>query len=119
MSPPPAPSSTTPLAPYRHMVLFGFEADASPTARADLLTAFRALVSDLSGLVLTYEEGTNVNDEGLDDGLTHIFFMTFADAPAFQAYKVHPAHVAFVKSLAGVVAKATVLDWTAAAPTTV
>lgn len=105
------------MAPYRHIVLFRFEADATPTSRADTLTALRALVSELSSLVLTYEEGTNVNDEGLDDGLTHIFFMSFADAAAFQAYKVHPVHVAFVKSLSGVVAKATVLDWTTA-PTT-
>lgn len=117
MSPPPVPSQATPLAPYRHIVLFRFEADASASARADILAAFRVLVSELSALVLTYEEGTNVNDEGLDDGLTHIFFMSFADAAAFQAYKVHPAHVTFVESLAGVVAKATVFDWTAA-PTT-
>ncbi|GAB0496681.1 hypothetical protein MMPV_007995 [Pyropia vietnamensis] len=118
MSPVPASSTTTPLAPYRHIVLFRFEADATPTSKADALTAFRALVSELSSLVLTYEEGTNVSDEGLDDGLTHIFFMSFADAAAFQVYKVHPMHVAFVKSLAGVVAKATVVDWTASPTTT-
>ncbi|OSX73829.1 hypothetical protein BU14_0325s0008 [Porphyra umbilicalis] len=115
MALPPPPSGDTPLAPYRHIVLFRFANDASPAAIANLKTAFRALVTSLGALVLTFEAGVNVNDEGLDGGLTDIFFMSFADAASFEAYKMHPEHVAFVKSLEGVVAQATVLDWTSSA----
>ncbi|WP_341676874.1 Dabb family protein [Niveibacterium sp. SC-1] len=93
----------------RHIVLFRFEAESSPAARAALITAFRALPA-LIAEVRAFEEGPNLSPEGLGQGFDHAFVMRFADAPARDAYLAHPAHQAFVAQTRGVVAQALVFD---------
>ena len=61
------------------------------------------------------EWGTNVSPEGLDQGFTHIFTLTFASKDALERLYLHePAHQEFVAMLGGVLEKALVVDYVAA-----
>ncbi len=82
----------------RHVVLLSFRAD-SPQARIrEIEAAFAALEHLVPGIV-DLEWGTNESPEGLDQGFTHGFLVTFEDAAARDAYLTHPVHLAFGESL--------------------
>ena len=64
-------------------------------------------------LVKDYEVRKVLWQEGLQQGLTHCFFLTFHSDADRDAYLVHPAHKAFGKVLGGKASAVTVLDyWT-------
>jgi hypothetical protein len=42
--------------------------------------------------ILDYSWGANNSPEGLSQGFTHAFVMTFRDVAARDAYLPHPAH---------------------------
>ncbi len=48
-------------------------------------------------LIVAFEWGTNVSPEGLAQGYTHCFQLTFANEADRDAYLVHPAHREFVE----------------------
>jgi len=96
----------------RHVVLFQFKADTTPTQVKEIEDAFRALPSKIHGIA-GYEWGTNVSPENLNQGFTHCFFLTFHSAAARDAYLPHPAHKAFGAMLKDKLEKALVVDyWT-------
>jgi len=94
----------------RHVVLFSFKDDASYDDVDAIVTGFAALPSSIPGIT-AYEWGTNVSPEGLNDGFTHCFTLTFAQAEDRDAYLVHPAHQRFVEMLKPSLAKSLVLDY--------
>ena len=94
----------------RHVVLFSFKNDASYDDVDAIVTGFAALPSSIPGIT-AYEWGTNVSLEGLNDGFTHCFTLTFASAEDRDAYIVHPAHRRFVEMLKPSLAKSLVLDY--------
>jgi hypothetical protein len=95
----------------RHVVLFAFTDDAGGRIDA-IVDAFGALPAAIPAIA-TYEWGTNVSPEGLNDGFTHCFTLTFVTEQDRDAYLVHPAHQAFVATLDGALARSLVLDyWT-------
>ena len=94
----------------RHVVLFAFQATADRTAVAEAEAAFAQLPRQID-LIRDYEWGTNVSPEGIAQGFTHCFLLTFASAADRDAYLVHPAHQAFVASLQPVLEKALVIDY--------
>ncbi len=96
----------------RHVVLFKFKDDARPEQIREVESEFRALKSRIPG-VLSLEWGTNVSPEGLNQGFTHCFFVSFADAKARDAYLPHEAHQNFVKILRPVLDKVLVVDYVA------
>lgn len=97
--------------PYRHVVLFQFKADASPEAVKEIEKEFVALKSKIS-TVVSLEWGKNVSPEGLNDGLTHAFFVTFASKEDIEKTYLHaPAHEAFVAKLKPLLEKAVVVDY--------
>lgn len=103
--------STTMTKPYRHVVLFQFKADASPEAVKNIEKEFVALKDKISAVV-SLEWGKNVSPEGLNDGLTHAFFVTFANKEAIEKnYLHHPAHEEFVSKLKPLLEKAVVVDY--------
>jgi hypothetical protein len=56
-----------------------------------------------------------VSPEGLDQGFTHIFTLTFASKEALEKSYLHePAHQEFVAMLGDVLEKALVVDYNAA-----
>lgn len=96
----------------RHVVLFSFKDDASYDAVDQVVADFAQLPGQIPDIV-SYEWGTNVSPEGLNDGFTHCFTLTFASNEDRDAYIVHPAHEAFVKTLGASLARSLVLDyWT-------
>jgi GTP diphosphokinase / guanosine-3',5'-bis(diphosphate) 3'-diphosphatase len=100
--------ASTPL--LRHIVLFKFNPEATPAQIAAIEEGFRALPSAIP-LIRAFEWGRDNSPEGLSQGFTHSFVLTFASEADRDAYLPHPAHQAFVATLNGVLAGALVVDY--------
>jgi hypothetical protein len=94
----------------RHVVLFKFTDSTSSEDVKKVENAFSALQGKIS-LIKGYEWGTNSSPEGLNQGLTHCFFVSFASDKDRDDYLVHPEHVAFVEVLKPHLDKVTVIDY--------
>jgi len=96
----------------RHVVLFSFKEESSPSDIAKVEEAFIAL-QDKIPQIKDFEWGTNNSPEGLNKGLTHCFFVTFESEEAREVYLPHPEHKAFVDVLSPHLEEVTVVDyWT-------
>ena len=61
-------------------------------------SAFDAFIAALpSGMVVSYESGAQMSQEGLSKGLQRCFLITFPDVAARDAYLPHPIHTDFVE----------------------
>ena len=96
----------------RHVVLFQFKENSSPEDVKKIEDAFRALPSKIP-TVVDFEWGTNNSPEGLADGFTHCFFVTFKDDAGRDVYLPHPAHKEFVSVLKPHLEKVLVIDYVA------
>lgn len=99
-------------APYRHVVLFKFQDSATPEQVKAIETAFGELAKKID-TVKGYEWGTNVSPEGLNEGFTHCFLVTFADKDGLNVYLPHAEHQAFVAKLKPLLDKVCVVDFVA------
>lgn len=100
-------------APYRHVVLFQFKPETPAATVQAIETAFHKLCTELP-LVAGFEWGLNSSPEGLDQGFTHCFLVTFASPKERDQYLPHPAHQKFVKDhVEPNVAKVCVVDYEA------
>lgn len=97
---------------YRHVVFFKFKAEASAEAVREIEQAFVALSRKVE-TVTGFEWGTNVSPEGLNDGFTHCFLVTFKDKAGLEVYLPHPEHEAFVAKLKPLLDKVCVVDYVA------
>jgi hypothetical protein len=96
----------------RHVVLFGFKATSKPEEVQAVIDAFIALPSQISE-IKGFEWGTNSSPEGLNQGLTHAFTLTFHSNADRDAYLPHPAHKTFGGIVGPHLDKVTVVDyWT-------
>lgn len=96
----------------RHVVLFGFKETSKPEEVQAVIDAFIALPSQISE-IKGFEWGTNSSPEGLNQGLTHAFTLTFHSNADRDVYLPHPAHQAFVGIVGPHLDKVTVVDyWT-------
>lgn len=94
----------------RHVVLFQFK-DGTPAENVrQIENAFRAL-PDKIDVIQDFEWGTDVSVEGLAEGFTHCFFVTFASEADRDAYLPHPDHTAFGTVLHPHLEKVLVLDY--------
>ncbi len=94
----------------RHVVLCAFR----PELTTDEVDAVVAQFADLAATVpsvQSLEHGPNVSPEGLNDGFSHAFTVTFADAAARDEYLVDPVHLAFVEVLKPALARILVVDY--------
>lgn len=94
----------------RHIVLFSFKDTANPEQVGAIEQAFCALPDAIPGII-DFEWGTNVSPEGLAQGLTHCFLVTFRNEEDRDAYLPHPAHQEFVKKLKPILDKVLVIDF--------
>jgi hypothetical protein len=94
----------------RHVVIFKFKDSASVADVKKVVDAFRELPSKVPA-VAEFEFGINNSPEGLADGFTHCFFITFKSEKDREAYLPHPAHSAFVEVLKPHLDKALVFDY--------
>ena len=97
-------------APLRHVVMFKFKDATSPEQVEKIVAEFKNLPKKISG-IQEFEYGTNNSPEGLSEGLTHVFLVTFKSEKDRDAYLPHAAHTAFVDILKPHLEKAVVLDY--------
>ena len=96
----------------RHVVLFRFKEDAKAKDIKAVEEAFAALPGKVDE-IYDFEWGTDVSVEGLADGFTHCFVVTFKSEADRAKYLPHPAHKAFVELIGPVLDKPFVIDyWT-------
>jgi len=94
----------------RHVVMLQFKGTSSDADVQSVVDAFRELPSKVKQIA-DFEYGTENSPEGLADGLTHIFLVTFNSEADRAAYLPHPAHLAFVEVLKPHLEKVTVVDY--------
>ncbi len=94
----------------RHVVIFKFKDSSSEADIKKVVDAFRELPSKIPA-VAEFEFGTNNSPEGLNEGFTHCFLITFKSEKDREAYLPHPAHAAFVEVLKPHLDKALVVDY--------
>ena len=94
-----------------HLVLFKIKKSATPAQIERMFADLAGLKGRIPGL-LSFAGGKYSSPEGLNQGYTHGFAMTFRDAKARDVYLPHPEHEAVKETilplldggLAGVVA---------------
>lgn len=96
--------------PVFHVVHFKFKADAAPEAVKKVEVEFAALKQKIE-VVQTLDWGTNISPEGLSDGFTHCWVVTFKNEKDRDIYLHHAAHTAFVEVLKLVIEKPLVVDF--------
>ena len=94
----------------RHVVLFKFKDDTDSAAIKNAEEAFLALPNKIPE-ILAFEWGINNSPEGLNKGLTHCYLLTFATEEDRAVYLPHPDHIAFGKTLDGILEDVTVIDY--------
>lgn len=100
------------LGKLRHVVLFKFKDDTTKEQVKKIEDEFRALPAKIPEIV-DFEWGTNNSPEGLEEGLTHCFLVTFKDAKGRAAYLPHKEHKKFVAILRPRLDKVVVVDYVA------
>lgn len=94
----------------RHAVLFKFKDSASPADIKKVEAAFRALPGQIPE-IKNLEWGINNSPENLNQGFTHLFFLSFESEAGRAVYLPHPAHKAFGKVLGPHLDKVLVVDY--------
>ena len=83
----------------RHVVVFKYTPEATSEDIQRITDAFRELQYKIEGIT-HFEYGVNNSPEGLDQGFSHIYQLTFTDVAARDAYLPHPEHAKFGQLLA-------------------
>ena len=94
----------------RHLVLFGFRSGVDTAQRDEIVRRFAILREEVPGIE-AFERGVNCSPEGLNNGLTHCFNLTFASEAARDVYLHHSNHVAFAEWVRPFVESVTVIDY--------
>ena len=97
---------------YRHVVAFKFK-DTTTDAQIKQIVEDFGKLQDAIPEIIAFEHGTNVSPEGLDQGFTHVFLVTFNDKASLDVYLPHPAHKAFVEKLLPLLEQPFVVDYVA------
>ena len=75
----------------KHMVILKFKPSVTQETIDDIFRQLADLQNKIGG-IMDYSGGPYSSGEGLNDGYTHGFCMTFSDAAARDAYLPHPDH---------------------------
>ncbi|WP_145304837.1 Dabb family protein [Crateriforma conspicua] len=94
----------------RHVVMFKFKDSSSDSDVQSVVDAFRALPKRIPEIA-DFEYGTNNSPEGLNEGLTHCFLVSFKSEEDREKYLPHPAHKEFVGVLKPHLDKVVVIDY--------
>ena len=94
----------------RHVVMFQFKPTSSEEDIQTVVAAFQKLPEQIPQIV-GFEFGTNNSPEGLDNGFTHCFLLSFANEADRAVYLPHPAHAAFGKVLKPHLERVLVVDY--------
>ncbi|WP_233148473.1 Dabb family protein [Rhodopirellula sp. MGV] len=108
-----AENESSPVKPtglLRHAVFLDFKDSASEADVQSVVDAFVALPSKIDSIV-DLQYGVNNSPEGLDDGYTHCFLLSFKDEAGRAKYLPHPAHKEFGNVLRPHMENAFVVDY--------
>lgn len=105
-----ASAKEDPVRVLRHVVMFKFKDETSDADVKKVVDAFRGLKGKIPEIA-AFEYGTDNSPEGLADGFTHCFLITFRSEDARAVYLPHPAHKAFVDVLKPHLDKVQVIDY--------
>lgn len=94
----------------RHVVLFSWKDDTPQSKITEIESAFAFLPSKIKEIEY-FEWGTDISIEGLTQGFTHCFLVTFRSEEDRNTYLPHPEHQAFVKLAKPFIQNALVLDY--------
>jgi hypothetical protein len=94
----------------RHVVLLKFKDSVPPDKVKQLEDGFRALPGKID-TIIDFEWGKDVSVEGLSQGFTHCFRVTFNDPRGRAAYLPHAAHKEFVTAIRPNLEKVLVVDY--------
>ena len=94
----------------RHIVMFKFKETSSKEDIQKVVDGFRSLKVSIPQ-VAAFEHGTNNSPEGLADGFTHCFLVTFKSEADREIYLPHPKHKEFVEILKPHLDKVKVVDY--------
>jgi hypothetical protein len=79
------------MAKIKHIALVKFKEGTSEEQVSQLFEHMLDLTENVPGIE-DYVSGANSSPEGLNQGFTHAFVMTFSDAPARDAYLANQEH---------------------------
>lgn len=75
----------------RHFGVFQFKTDVTDAQIEECFSTMQAMVGQIPGL-LSMEHGPYKSSEGMNDGFSHGFIMTFDSPESRDAYLPHPIH---------------------------
>jgi hypothetical protein len=99
-----------PMRVLRHVVMFQFKDGTAASDIQKVVDAFRGLKGKIPEIA-AFEFGTDNSPEGLANGFTHCFLITFKTEADRAVYLPHPAHKAFVEILKPHLEKVQVVDY--------
>ncbi len=94
----------------RHFGVFQFKPEISSSQIDECFSELSGMVGKIPGL-LAIEHGPYESDEGLNDGFTHGFIMTFDSAKSRDEYLPHPEHERVRSIVAPRLARLVVFDF--------
>lgn len=94
----------------KHFGMFQFKPEVTPEGVATCFREMAGMVGKISGL-LDFHHGPYDSAEGLNDGFTHGFIMTFESPAARDAYLPHPEHERVKAIVVPCLARVTVFDF--------
>lgn len=94
----------------RHMVLFRYVQTAASDDITRITAAFGLLSTQIS-TILDFEWGENNSPEGINQGYTHCYMLSFSSEKDRDDYLVHPAHEIFKQTIDGFIESALVVDY--------
>ncbi len=75
----------------KHYGVFQFKAGVTPQQIDECFSSMQGMVGRIPGL-LDFSHGSYDSPEGLNDGFTHGFIMSFESPETRDAYLPHPVH---------------------------
>ena len=98
------------MSKVKHIGLVKFKEGTSEEQINDLFSQLLDLSESVAGIE-DYVSGPNTSPEGLNEGFTHGFVMTFTDAAARDAYLPHPDHERAKQTFLPLIDKIVILDF--------
>ena len=98
------------MSKVKHIGLVKFKEGTSEEQINDLFSQLLDLSESVDGIE-DYVSGPNSSPEGLNQGFTHGFVMTFTDAAARDAYLSHPEHQKVKDTFLPIIDSIAILDF--------
>ena len=94
----------------RHIALFQFKSEVTQEKIDECFAALAGMLGRIPGIV-DFEHGPYDSAEGLNEGFTHGFIMTFDSPQSRDAYLPHPIHEAVKDIVVPCLEKVVVFDF--------